>query len=470
MKEKLKNKKVIAGIIAGIVIIVVLMFFVFMNQSSLKVKSKEVTIEYGQQLSIDPKDYLNEDEKVVKKATASIKEDVAMEEGKDYLPIGEYTLIITADKNEAEVKIIVKDTTAPIFKDFKDTVETVKNVKPEYTKLYAADDLSQIEITVADENVKYDTVGEYKATVKATDEYKNETDKEITVKVTEPVTKLNKTSLSLYVKETSVLDVEVKGKDKAIFKSSNTDIVSVDENGKVTAKKSGTATITVSANGKEASCKVTIESMPSGSSTTTKKDSHGNSVTVVTPPKNNPSVNNSDYVKIKDYIPNLYIDLRYATSNNFTGQTIYDFNDAYLRYGTVKKLAKVQNELLSQGYSLKIWDAYRPFSAQKKLWNVVNDPRYVANPSKGPKSHNLGGTVDITIVKKNGSNIPMPTEFDDFSKRADRNYSDISDKEAINNVKLLENTMYKYGFTGYKNEWWDYSDTASYSYVDFQPK
>ena len=270
MKEKLKNKKVIAGIIAGIVIIVVLMFFVFMNQSSLKVKSKEVTIEYGQQLSIDPKDYLNEDEKVVKKATASIKEDVAMEEGKDYLPIGEYTLIITADKNEAEVKIIVKDTTAPIFKDFKDTVETVKNVKPEYTKLYAADDLSQIEITVADENVKYDIVGEYKATVKATDEYKNETGKEITVKVNEPVTKLNKTSLSLYVKETSVLDVEVKGKDKAIFKSSNTDIVSVDENGKVTAKKSGTATITVSANGKEASCKVTVKTIPSGSTTSKK--------------------------------------------------------------------------------------------------------------------------------------------------------------------------------------------------------
>ena len=269
MKDKLKNKKVIAGIIAGIAIVVVLVVFVFINQSSLKVKSKEVTIEYGQQLSIDPKDYLDEDEKIINKTTASVKEDVAME-GKDYYPVGEYTLVLVCDKESTEVKIIVKDTTAPIFKDFKDTVETVKDVKPEYTKLYAADDLSQIEITVADENVKYDTVGEYKATVKATDEYKNVTDKEITVKVTEPVTKLNKTSLSLYVKETSVLDVEVKGKDKAIFKSSNTDIVSVDENGKVTAKKSGTATITVSANGKEASCKVTVKAIPSGSTTSKK--------------------------------------------------------------------------------------------------------------------------------------------------------------------------------------------------------
>ena len=471
MKEKLKNKKVIAGIITGIAIVVILVVFIFMNQSSLKLKNKEVTIEYGQQMSIDPKDYLDEDENIINKTTASIKEDVALEQGKDYYPVGEYTLVLTCDKESTEVKIIVRDTTAPEFKDFKDTIETVKDVKPEYAKLYLAEDLSKTEIIVDDSTVKYDTVGEYKATVKAVDEYKNDTSKEITVKVTEPTIKLDKSTSSLYVKETVVLKAEIIGKDKkAIFKSSNADIASVDENGKVTAKKKGTATITASANGKETSCKVTVKNAPSGAKTTTKKDSHGNSVTVVTPPKNNPSVNNSDYVKIKDYIPSLYIDLRYATSNNFTGQIIYDFNDAYLRYGTVKKLAKVQNELLSKGYSLKIWDAYRPFSAQKKLWNVVNDPRYVANPSKGPKSHNLGGTVDITIVKKNGSNIPMPTEFDDFSKKADRNYSDISDKEAINNVKLLENTMYKYGFTGYKNEWWDYSDTVSYSYVDFQPK
>lgn len=87
-----------------------------------------------------------------------------------------------------------------------------------------------------------------------------------------------------------------------------------------------------------------------------------------------------EYVLVKKYIPDIYAELMYATENNFTGVRIYDFTDAYLRYGTVKKLANVQKELKEQGYSLKIWDAYRPFEAQQKLWEVYPDPNYVANP------------------------------------------------------------------------------------------
>ena len=102
-----------------------------------------------------------------------------------------------------------------------------------------------------------------------------------------------------------------------------------------------------------------------------------------------------EYVLVNKYIPDIYVELMYATDNNFTGVRIYDFTDAYLRYGTVKKLANVQKELKEQGYSLKIWDAYRPFEAQQKLWEVYPDPNYVANPANGMKKHNLGGTVDI---------------------------------------------------------------------------
>lgn len=176
-----------------------------------------------------------------------------------------------------------------------------------------------------------------------------------------------------------------------------------------------------------------------------------------------------EYVIVKKYIPDIYVELMYATENNFTGVRIYDFTDAYLRYGTVKKLANVQKELKEQGYSLKIWDAYRPFEAQQKLWEVYPDPNYVANPANGMKNHNLGGTVDITMVAADGSIIPMPTEFDDFSLKADRNYSDIEDEEAVNNVLILQNTMENNGFTGYQGEWWDYSDTVEYEAVDFEP-
>lgn len=176
-----------------------------------------------------------------------------------------------------------------------------------------------------------------------------------------------------------------------------------------------------------------------------------------------------EYVLVNKYIPDIYVELMYATDNNFTGVRIYGFTDAYLRYGTVKKLANVQKELKEQGYSLKIWDAYRPFEAQQKLWEVYPDPNYVANPANGMKKHNLGGTVDITMVAADGSVISMPTEFDDFSLKADRNYSDIDNEEAVNNVMILQNTMENNGFTGYQGEWWDYSDTVEYEAVDFKP-
>lgn len=176
-----------------------------------------------------------------------------------------------------------------------------------------------------------------------------------------------------------------------------------------------------------------------------------------------------EYVLVNKYIPDIYVELMYATDNNFTGVRIYGFTDAYLRYGTVKKLANVQKELKEQGYSLKIWDAYRPFEAQQKLWEVYPDPNYVANPADGMKKHNLGGTVDITMVAADGSIIPMPTEFDDFSLKADRNYSDIGNEEAVNNVMILQNAMENNGFTGYQGEWWDYSDTVEYEAVDFEP-
>ena len=176
-----------------------------------------------------------------------------------------------------------------------------------------------------------------------------------------------------------------------------------------------------------------------------------------------------EYVLVKKYMPDIYVELMYATENNFTGVRIYDFTDAYLRYGTVKKLANVQKELKEQGYRLKIWDAYRPFEAQQKLWEVYPDPNYVANPANGMKNHNLGGTVDITMVAADGSVISMPTEFDDFSLKADRDYSDIEDEEAVKNVIILQNAMENNGFTGYQGEWWDYSDTVEYEAVDFRP-
>ena len=144
-----------------------------------------------------------------------------------------------------------------------------------------------------------------------------------------------------------------------------------------------------------------------------------------------------ELVKILDYIPDVVIDLKYATEENFTGVVIYESDEALLRYGTVKKLEKAQEELKKLGYKLCIWDAFRPKEAQFKLWEICPNPIYVANPNKGFSKHSRGNTVDITIVSLSGEKIEMPSGFDDFTKKADRDYSDVS-KEAGENAKMLE--------------------------------
>lgn len=179
-------------------------------------------------------------------------------------------------------------------------------------------------------------------------------------------------------------------------------------------------------------------------------------------------MNNSDYVRVKDYIPDIYEDIRYATDNNFTHKVIYEFDEAYLRYGTTMKLKKVQEELNTLGFSLKIWDAYRPFKAQQYFWDLIHDSDFVADPTHGPKTHNFGNVVDVTLVKSDGTLIPMPTEFDDFTSNANRDYSHLTG-DSLFNVQLLEKTMEKHGFFGYEGEWWHFTDYDSYEYVDFDP-
>lgn len=168
-----------------------------------------------------------------------------------------------------------------------------------------------------------------------------------------------------------------------------------------------------------------------------------------------------DFVRVADYIPDIVCELPYASTNNFTGKVIYDFQDAYLRYGTVQKLSIVQDALREYGFSIKIWDAYRPQWAQVWLWNICPDPVYVSNPYQGKRTHCRGNTVDVTLVDMDGNEIPMPSGFDDFSARADRDYSDCTSEQGANS-QLLESVMVHAGFKPYSGEWWHYTDEEDY--------
>ena len=174
------------------------------------------------------------------------------------------------------------------------------------------------------------------------------------------------------------------------------------------------------------------------------------------PPEDN------DLVRVRDFIPDIREELAYATEDNFTGQRIYDFYNAYLRYGTVKKLAAVCEELKQQGLGLLILDGFRPVAAQAALWEICPDPAYVSHPVTGTRAHCRGNAVDLTLVDlETGEKLPMPTGFDDFSALADRDYADC-DPVAAENARLLETVMERNGFKPYRAEWWHFTDTDAY--------
>lgn len=175
------------------------------------------------------------------------------------------------------------------------------------------------------------------------------------------------------------------------------------------------------------------------------------------------------FVRVRDYIPDIFVELKYATPDNFTGHRIYSFTDAWLRRSTTEKLARALEILKAQGYSLKIWDAFRPHAAQHKLWEVYPVHGFVANPNTGCSPHTRGHTVDVTLVTPDGEELEMPSEFDDFSDRANRDYSDAT-PAAAKHATIMEQAMAQAGFRPYVKEWWHFVDLDPYEpELDFIP-
>ena len=132
-----------------------------------------------------------------------------------------------------------------------------------------------------------------------------------------------------------------------------------------------------------------------------------------------------------------------------------------MRYGTVKKLAVAQEKFKSMGYYIKIWDAYRPVSAQKRLFEVYPDPKFVAKPNPN-FSHQKGVTFDLTLTDMKGREVEMQTGFDDFTEHALRNAKRTPLQEE--HYQILDKAMTEAGFIGYVNEWWDYRDSQMDEY------
>jgi D-alanyl-D-alanine dipeptidase len=172
-------------------------------------------------------------------------------------------------------------------------------------------------------------------------------------------------------------------------------------------------------------------------------------------------------VEIKKYIPGIVLDIRYATTNNFTHHRMYPEARAFARLPVVLALQQVQVDLNKKGLGLKIYDGYRPYAITEKFYEVTPDTNFVADPRKGSKN-NRGCAIDLSVIDlKTGKELDMPTGFDSFSKKAASAYMDLPLQEIANRA-ILKTAMEAHGFHEIPTEWWhfDFNGWSKYPLLD----
>lgn len=177
----------------------------------------------------------------------------------------------------------------------------------------------------------------------------------------------------------------------------------------------------------------------------------------------------ANLVRLTEAVPGLATNLRYAGPDNAFGKQLYSSPEAWLLEGTAKKLGRAEKAARTLGFRLLVLDAYRPLSAQRAMWELVPDPDFVAPPERG-SIHNRGAAVDITLADPEGRPLPMPSDFDEFSKRASHDYPG-GDEASRHNRELLRRIMEDSGFVAYNAEWWHYTDPdlRTAPLLDFEP-
>lgn len=174
-----------------------------------------------------------------------------------------------------------------------------------------------------------------------------------------------------------------------------------------------------------------------------------------------------ELVDLEKIIPDMVMDIRYATTNNFMKEKIYTLSKAYARKPVAEALKKAQKEFKNMGLGIIMYDAYRPYKATVKFYELYHDTTYVASPYRGSR-HNRGCALDMSIVDLNTKKeVKMPTEFDSFKKEAWPS-TPIADPEARKNRELIIKVMKNNGFKVNSSEWWhfDFIGWQKYEVMD----
>lgn len=271
------KKKIIIGSSVAIVLILAIGIFCGMNINQLKVVD-DFTIEYGTPISENIRDYVLEDtkEKIIENTTLEV---VGLDKQSEYAEVGKYIVKLMHKNTEERVVVTVEDTTKPIFTDENNTIDIFTNETIDYSKLFVAEDLSDVAIEVDDSAVNYAKAGTYTLQVKATDSSDNVATKDVTLNITQTTLALNCSSMSLYKGNSQELQTTIVGRNQtATYTSSDTSVATVDGNGKVVAVGKGNATITVEANGLSVPCEVAV-TVASKTTTSSNKNTSNNTST-----------------------------------------------------------------------------------------------------------------------------------------------------------------------------------------------
>lgn len=164
----------------------------------------------------------------------------------------------------------------------------------------------------------------------------------------------------------------------------------------------------------------------------------------------------SGLIRLETLVSPLLASVPYQTKNNFTGRVLYHRHSFWITKEAGNKLHLVQDSLKTLGLSLYFFDTYRPYAATRKMWKIVPDERYAANPANG-SGHNRGVAVDVTLAGlETGKMLQMPTGFDNFTDSAHHDFLNLS-AEVLTNRAILKGIMEHYGFRALSTEWWHYS-------------
>lgn len=174
-----------------------------------------------------------------------------------------------------------------------------------------------------------------------------------------------------------------------------------------------------------------------------------------------------ELVDLEKIIPDMVMDIRYATTNNFMKEKIYTLSKAYARKPVAEALKRAQEEFKKLGFGIIMYDAYRPYKATVKFYELYHDTTYVASPYRGSR-HNRGCALDMSIIDlKTKKEVKMPTEFDSFKKEAWPS-TPIADPVARKNRELIIKVMKNNGFKVNSSEWWhfDFIGWQKYEVMD----